>query len=213
MTPRAAPMAPEERRKAILEVLVPLLAERGGDVTTRELAAACGIAEGTIFRVFPDKRSLFVAAAEEAVNPAGGQESFDAAVAGVDDLRGRVVLVAQRVLDRMRLTMAVMAAVRPHLVAAFHDEQQRGQKPTLGPPAFFVRAQQDLHDRLTDLFAAYADELAVDPKTAALALRSLIFGATRPELGPAPALTADEIADLVLDGIRTRHPDPTQQQG
>jgi hypothetical protein len=69
-----------------------------------------------------------------------------------------------------------------------------------------LRAQRDLHDRLTDLFAPYADELAVEPATAALALRSLTFGSARPELGLAPVLTPDEIADIVLDGVRTRHP-------
>ena len=71
VTPRARPMAPEDRRQAIVEVLIPLLVERGSDVTTKEVAQAADIAEGTIFRVFPDKRSLFLAAAEEAINPAG----------------------------------------------------------------------------------------------------------------------------------------------
>ena len=68
-----------------------------------------------------------------------------------------------------------------------------------------LKAQQDLHERLTGLFAPYADQLAVAPETAALALRSLTFGSARPELGLSPALTPDEIADLVLDGVRTRH--------
>src|SRR6187397_1955415 len=104
-------MAPEARRKAILDALVPLLVERRGDVTTKEIAEAAGIAEGTLFRVFPDKATLLFAAAEEAINPAGGQEAFDEAMAGVDDLRERVVVAAGRVLDRMRLTMAVMGAV------------------------------------------------------------------------------------------------------
>ena len=53
-------MAPEDRRKAILEALIPLLVEQGGDVTTKEIAEAAGIAEGTIFRVFPDKADAAV---------------------------------------------------------------------------------------------------------------------------------------------------------
>ncbi len=209
MSPRATAMSPEDRRKAILEVLIPLLVERGGDVSTKEIAQAAGIAEGTIFRVFPDKASLLIAAAEEAINPAAGQEAFDATMAEAADLRERVVLAATRVLERMRLTMAVMGAVRPYLAAKYHEAHTKGEKVPLGPPPFMLQAQQDLHDRLTGLFEPYADELAVDPKTAALALRSLTFGVARPELGLAPALTPDEIADIVLDGVRTR---PTSRE-
>ena len=69
-----------------------------------------------------------------------------------------------------------------------------------------VKAQADLHDRLTALFEPYADELAVDPATAALALRSLTFGSARPERGMEPTLTPDQIADLVLDGVRPPRP-------
>jgi AcrR family transcriptional regulator len=198
-------MSPENRRTAILDALIPLLVEKGGDVTIKEIAKAAGIAEGTIFRVFPDKATLLFAAAEEAINPAGGQEAFDEAMAGADDLRERVVVAAGRVLDRMRLTMAVMGAVRPYLAAMYHGAaaaKKRAVPP--GPPEFMLKAQRDLHERLTGLFAPYADELGVDPETAALALRSLTFGSARPELGMAPALTPDEIADIVLDGVRTR---------
>ena len=42
----------------IVDAVVPLLLEHGGDVTTRQIAEAAGIAEGTIFRVFPDKAAL-----------------------------------------------------------------------------------------------------------------------------------------------------------
>src|ERR1041384_328172 len=104
MPPRAAPLAPEDRRTAILDALIPLLVEKGGAVTTKEMAQAAGIAEGTIFRVFPDKASLLFAAAEEAINPAGGQEAFEAAMAEEDDLRERIVVAATRILERMRLT-------------------------------------------------------------------------------------------------------------
>src|SRR4051794_26355009 len=135
-------MSPEDRRKAILEALVPLLVERGGEVSTKEIAQAAGIAEGTIFRVFADKGTLLMAAAEEAINPAGGQEAFDSAMAGTRDLREAVVLAADRILDRMRLTMAVLTAVRPYLAAKFHEAHtqahQSGQKAPIGPPPFML---------------------------------------------------------------------------
>jgi AcrR family transcriptional regulator len=200
-------MSPEDRRTAILEALIPLLVERGGDVTTKEIAQAAGIAEGTIFRVFPDKATLLFAAAHEAINPAGGQEAFDAAMAEADDLRERIVVAATLALERMRLTMAVMGAVRPYLAAMYHETgREKNKHVPFGPPEFVLKAQHDLHERLTGLFAPYADQLAVAPETAALALRSLTFGAARSELGTQPALSPDQIADLVLDGVRTRDP-------
>ena len=55
-------MAPEDRRAALIAATVPLLHEHGLDVSTRKIAEAAGVAEGTIFGVFPDKHSLVVAA-------------------------------------------------------------------------------------------------------------------------------------------------------
>jgi AcrR family transcriptional regulator len=197
-------MSPDDRRRAIVRALVPLLVERGGEVSTREIAQAAGIAEGTIFRVFPDKRSLMLAAAEEAINPADGQAAFDDAMAGLTGLREKVVVSTQRVLDRMRMTMSVMMAVRAHLM---WDEESRKADPVkkhFGPPQFVLDAQAELHRRLTGIFEEHRDELAVEPDVAAIALRSLIFGASRPELGMAPALSAEQIADLLLSGVATR---------
>jgi hypothetical protein len=120
----------------------------------------------------------------------------------IESLREKVVVAAQRVLDRMRLTMSVMFAVRRHLGS--HEELHHHDKKHFGPPQFVLDAQAELHRRLTGIFEAHRDELAVEPEVAAVALRSLIFGASRPELGMTTALSADQIADLLLSGVATR---------
>src|SRR4051794_8446557 len=61
-------MAPEIRRQAIIAATLPLLTEHGANVTTSQIAQAAGIAEGTIFRVFPEKRELIIAALRTAMS-------------------------------------------------------------------------------------------------------------------------------------------------
>jgi AcrR family transcriptional regulator len=178
--------------------VIPLLAEHGRDVSTRQIAQAAGVAEGTIFRVFPDKVALLMAAAHEAINPADSAAQWEQAIAGVDDLRAKVRIAADRVIARVHLAMPVMLAVRSHFLAGAHAE--RLKHAPAGPPAFVVEAQTVLLQQLTTMFEPHRDELAVDPEIAALALRSLIFGSSRAAFDPGSALTPDQIADLVLDG-------------
>ncbi|MBU4214921.1 MAG: TetR/AcrR family transcriptional regulator [Actinobacteria bacterium] len=66
---RASPLPPDERRQAILAAVQDVILERGTAVTTRDLAAAAGVAEGTLFRVFEDKTTLLREAVLAAIDP------------------------------------------------------------------------------------------------------------------------------------------------
>ena len=66
---RAAPMTLEERRAALVDATLPLLYQHGRGVTTRLIAEAAGVAEGTIFRAFGSKDELVDAAIEKAFEP------------------------------------------------------------------------------------------------------------------------------------------------
>ena len=195
---RAAPMAPDDRRRAIVDAVVPLLLAHGDDISTKQIAEAAGIAEGTIFRVFPDKPALLMAAAAETMNPSDGGAELEAALAGHDDLRERVRITAERMIERSERVVAVMMALRKIWMS-----QPQREHPE-GPPAFVTEANRNLQVMLTRVFEPHRAELTVDPSTAATVLRTLVLGSRHPGVDPETRLTAEQIVDVLLDGIRTR---------
>ena len=192
---RARAMPPAERRQAIVTAVLPLLTERGTDVTTRELAQAAGVAEGTLFRVFEDKAALLHAAAHSLLDPQQTRQALDDVDPALD-LEAMVQTVAQHLLETTERVTTVLMALRGTGAGA-------GPPPGRhGPPAFVAESARALLDGLTDLFARYRRELRVEPDRAALALRALVFGSRQPWTPGAARLSASEIAAIVLHGVR-----------
>src|SRR6266852_4962864 len=79
-TRRASALPPDERRSMIVAATLPLLLEHGERVTSRQIAEAAGIAEGTIFRAFADKDELIAAVLEVALD----QEPLEDALSAVN---------------------------------------------------------------------------------------------------------------------------------
>ncbi len=194
---RARPLSPEERRAAIVEATVALVMEHGATVTSRLVAEAAGVAEGTIFRVFPDMRALFHAVAEHVMNPPGSTNEMADQIADLDDLHDKVVRVATRLEERSYRVMRVMMALRQIWMNDGPPAKEQG------PPAFVIKAQQALLDNLTNvLFAPHADRLRTTPEEAAIALRALVLGSRHPGVqGDERRLTPEQVADVVLRGV------------
>lgn len=117
---RASRMSPEDRQAAIVEAVLPLVAERGHDVTSRELARAAGVAEGTLFRAFGDKTALVGAVAVEGIERAGRPEETLAELTAIDPglplerrLERVIELGRHRVAEIMRW-MTVLRRMAPH---------------------------------------------------------------------------------------------------
>ncbi len=210
MAPRARPMTPEDRREAIVEAVLPLVATTGSLPSTREIAEAAGVAQGTIFSVFADKRELGHALAERALNPPEDGDGLVALARREPDLRARVEVVTAVLQQRMRLITTVLIALRQQMVRDADHDPDPGRLPgrdgapqpsPQGPPDFVVRANRELLERLTEVFALDHDRLRVDPATAAMVLRSIVFGSQHPGMTATPGLSPAQIADVVVGGV------------
>jgi AcrR family transcriptional regulator len=134
-------LAPEDRRRAIVEAVIPLLIERGAGVTTREMAEAAGIAEGTIFRVFPDKGALIYEALRASFDPGPVQDELAAVYEGAP-LAIQLAEAARILLDRIDQVLSLVAVLRtiPHDAIPNHPS---------GPPDFVVDSNAAINESLT----------------------------------------------------------------
>ncbi|WP_460460031.1 TetR/AcrR family transcriptional regulator [Angustibacter peucedani] len=200
MTPRAPSLPPDERRAALVAATLPLVRQRGGAVSTREIAEAAGVAEGTIFRAFGSKDELLQACV---------QEAFDT-VGVVATLRG----IDADLPLQPRLTAAV-TVLQQHLDGVFSllmTLRSSGQ-PIGGPRRVSGtdhgrRAEQQLERALVDLVGDDARDLRVEPDRLLDFLRMLTLSSVHPMMARSTA-TADEIVDVVLNGLlSTTHRTP-----
>ena len=182
---RAQPLPPEDRRDSILDAAVPLFMAQGADVTTRQIAEAAGIAEGTIFRVFEDKQALIAAVVERFMDPAEAM----GAISAIDEslpLETKLRMVIEIVTARFEGVMGIMSALglreppRPHSAASFY-------------PAGPLAAEA--------LFERHRDELRVDVALVVHLIRMLCLSRSIPPIAGIRVVTDDELVDLVLHGV------------
>ncbi|NUO98174.1 MAG: TetR/AcrR family transcriptional regulator [Nonomuraea sp.] len=197
---RVPAMAPEDRRAALIAATLPLLRAYGTAVSTRQIAEAAGVAEGTIFGVFPDKASLLRAAMMSAFDPRPAVEAL-AAIGTGTELRARL----REAVTLLRGGMTANA----NLITA-----------PKGPMA----GDTELHERMLEnrrrIAAALAalvepdrDRLRRSPEATAQLLLMLVaatvyrgFGVS----GDFGDMDDEEIVSVLLDGLLLR-PSPTRE--
>ena len=189
---RARPMSPDERRAKLVDATLDLLREHGRAVTTRQIAEAAGVAEGTIFRVVESKDELVDAAIQRAFEPGAVVdriEEIDPALPLEARLEKLVAIMQQRFLATFAL-MHKVGMIRPpdHL----HDS----------PEAVAWRAR--LVELLTGVVGEDADRLAVPPEQFVHTLRLLTFAGSHQHISDGHLLTPEQIVGTVLHGLLRR---------
>lgn len=185
---------------------MPLVAERGADVTTKELAAAAGVAEGTLFRVFPDKGCLVAEVAVQGLLTASQPRRTRDDLASVDpalplvERLARLIEVGQNRMEEVMRWMLLLRQLHGRSGTTPGEEERAHELRSR------LMAQQELNravvaEGLRAALAPDLDRLRV-PLDVATALLEIAVAPRRP--GPdllSPPLPPDVLADTLVHGL------------
>jgi AcrR family transcriptional regulator len=184
-------MSPEDRRNALIAVTLPLLREFGVGVTTRQIAEAAGVAEGTIFGVFPDKTSLFVSSILAVFDADTARDELRR-LRNIPSLEPRLVAAADLLLERFTTNGPLLWLAR----SLPGDAANEVFTKTLD-------GRRAVQEALAELMEHDRERLRSSPATAARLLMSLAFAAVRDEFGGGERISSEELVAVLLHGLLT----------
>lgn len=220
---RAPAMAAEQRRELIIAAATPLLLRDGTRMRTSEVAAAAGIAEGTVFRAFGDKDELIAACVARAMSPDRQLKQL-AQIPPELPLPDRLVRVAEIGTEHLETVTALLQTLRASgadprrftgppprpgspepgpAEAAPPGTAPPGTAPDHGPPgAGRTDPVRQLTAAVAEVLGPDAAELKLPAVQAARTFLGLLFvNGSQARLWAQQGLPAAELVDLFLHGI------------
>lgn len=180
-------MSADARRAQIVEAAIPVVVEHGLAATTKQMAAAAGVSEGTIFKHFGDKDALLDAMMRYLFTE-GSVEStlLDFDPDGLD-LEAFLLELSTRAIEKFRRIFRLAAVLGPRM---------RDHQPSSDDEHRWDRAMNQWQAGL-----ARYPELTIPPAEASAILRVLLFAAAsgEPTWGLA-GMQARDVVDFFLRG-------------
>jgi len=193
---RATALAPDDRRAMLVATTLELVLASGADVSTRQIAEAAGVAEGTIFRVFDTKEELLRAAWASAFDPSDLVAELQA-VDRTAPLEPRLVAAVEALQAHVRRVIRVLYALRTSRAPGMRPERPAGP-----PGHHHADDAEPILAALVALIEPDAEQLRFEPKEAARRLHMVTFAGSHPMITHGQPLTAPDIVSLLLDGLR-----------
>ena len=190
----------EATRARLIEATLSVVREVGyAHASTRAIAQAAGVAEGTIYRHFPDKASLFFAAVLESNGPVVAWFATLPDLAGRGTVEGNLTDAAVRLatLRDQIMPLELAIATDPDLAAQRQQVMAAAGTSLPGPPdavAAYLAAEQRL-GRVRD---------DVEPRDAAILILAALFGLAADQSIWDAGLDRDRLASalrLMIQGI------------
>lgn len=165
----------------IIETTMPLLVEFGPDLTSKRIAEAAGVAEGTIFRAFGDKEALIEAAIEKFLDPEPLRRDLKAIPVELA-LEEKMLRIVELMRKRFSDVFRVMAAIRKQHHQS-HD------------------ARRIFGEIISEVLSPHLAELNWSPEYTTHVIRLMTFASSVKHFNTGMELDSRELTAILLYGL------------